>query len=139
MRRPPDLACYGIEPDDDPPLATYPATVTPGERYMVGDGVNRYEVLDWYHECCDCVGMVRDEQGVPHPLPSCQQCHGTGDGHLAPEVIASDLSREDALLLVAGGKVLGALKALVNFQKGREDWPEVKAAEAAIKLAEGES
>ena len=36
----------------------------------------------------------------------------------------------------AAPAMLAALKALVNMQKGRENWPEVQAAEAAIAAAE---
>jgi hypothetical protein len=44
----------------------------------------------------------------------------------------------NARLIAAAPDLLAALEALVSFQRGIEDWPEVRQAEAAIRKAKGE-
>ena len=63
------------------------------------------------------------------------------DDHLAdccPKAkngIPLEQKEANARLIAAAPELLAALKALVNMQKGHENWPEVKQAEAAIAKA----
>ena len=80
-------------------------------------GIGHYCTVDHPHESHDIVPLL-------------------GEDELPEGVDFGDYQRW-CRMFAAAPDLLAACKALVNFQKGHENWPEVKAAEAAIAKAEG--
>jgi len=139
----PTEARAGGEPDDEPPTETWPKEIKPGRRYMAKMSPWRWDVYGWEAEGCNCIGSTRGEVGEPLPRPDCPACKGTGDdGCLVPVRIATDLIRQDALLLVHGDDMLDALHiAALWTQPVPGDCDEKREAHekvtAAIARAEG--
>lgn len=105
MKRPQDLACYGIERDDDDIRQTYPAEVKTGERYAEMSSSHTWEVFEWQDMTCSCVDLVPDP--LQHyrlaPEADCRTCQGTGS-ELRPVMVGS-LPHELARELVDGPRL----------------------------------
>lgn len=89
--------------EDGPPWITIPERPKPGERFMVRQPWDNWEVMEWFDVACELCHPSKD------PSESCPCCKGTGlAGYQEPGRIAWNLSEVDARLLVFGASLVDA-------------------------------